>query len=129
MRRNSYFSHILIASLALAMAGCGSSTTNNKPKLTGLKKRALLSNTAAGTVTVMDAQKDVLSSKVMGATSPTKLITAGGTSVAMSSSGSEITIIDNATEAVTFPAPIGDQPFDIAISPDGKNAWAAMRNF
>ena len=129
MRRNSYLSHLLIASLALAVAGCGSSTSNNAPKPTGLKKRVLLSNTAAGTVTVMDAQKDVLSAKVLGATSPTKMLTAGGTTIVMDSSSSLITVIDNATEAVTFPAPIGDQPFDIAISPDGKNAWAAMRNF
>src|SRR5438270_1007899 len=129
MRRNSYLSHLLIASLALAMAGCGSSTSKNAPKPTGLKKRVLLSNTAAGTVTVMDAQKDVLSSKVLGATSPTKMLTSGGTTIVMDSAGSEITVIDNATEAVTFPSPIGDQPFDIAISPDGKNAWAAMRNF
>ncbi len=47
----------------------------------------------------------------------------------MDSAGSVITIIDNATEAVTFAAPIGDLPFDIAISPDGKLAWAAMRDF
>jgi DNA-binding beta-propeller fold protein YncE len=129
MRRNSYLSHVLIASLALAMAGCGSSSSNNTPKPTGLKKRVLLSNTAAGTVTVMDAQKDLLSSKVLGVSSPTKMLTAGGTTIAMDSAGSQITIIDNPTETVTFPAPIGDQPFDIAISPDGKNAWAAMRNF
>jgi DNA-binding beta-propeller fold protein YncE len=130
MRRNSYLSYFLVASLALAMAGCGgSSTSNNAPKPTGLKKRVLLSNTAAGTVTVMDAQKDLLSSKVLGVASPTKMLTAGGTTIAMDSSASQITIIDNATETVTFAAPIGDQPFDIAISPDGKNAWAAMRNF
>ncbi|HET9164832.1 MAG TPA: hypothetical protein VFP11_02465, partial [Candidatus Angelobacter sp.] len=129
MRRNSYLSHFLVASLALAMAGCGSSTSNNKPKLTGLKKRVLLSNTAASTVTVMDAQKDALSAKVMGVTSPTKMLTAGGTTIVMDSPSSEITVIDNATEAVTFPSPIGDQPFDIAISPDGKNAWAPMRTF
>jgi hypothetical protein len=130
MRRNSYLSHFLIASLALAMAGCGSSTSNNnKPKPTGLKKRVLLSNTAAGTVTVMDAQKDVLSTKVLGVASPTKMLTAGGTTIVMDSAGSQITVIDNPTEAVTFAAPIGDRPFDIAISPDGKNAWAAMRNF
>jgi hypothetical protein len=130
MRRNSYLSHLLVASLALAMAGCGSSTnSNNTPKLTGLKKRVLLSNTNAGTVTVMDAQKDVFSTKVLGATSPTKMLTAGGITIAMSSASSLITVIDNPTEAVTFPSPIGDQPFDIAISPDGKIAWAAMRNF
>jgi hypothetical protein len=129
MRRNSYLSHLLVASLALAIAGCGSSTSNNTPKPTGLKKRVLISNTAAGTVTVLDAQRDVSSTKALGVTSPTKMLTAGGTTIAMSSASSLITVIDNPTEAVTFPAPIGDQPFDIAISPDGKNAWAAMRNF
>ncbi|MFL6386705.1 MAG: hypothetical protein ACJ71U_04395 [Terriglobales bacterium] len=130
MRRNSYLSYFLVAIFALAMAGCGgSSTNNNAPKPTGLKKRVLLSNTNAGTVTVVDAQKDLLSTKVLGASSPTKMLTAGGITIAMDSAGSQIAIIDNPTEAVTFKAPIGDQPFDIAISPDGKNAWAAMRNF
>jgi len=129
MRRNSYLSHLLIASLALAIAGCGSSTSSNTPKPTGLKKRVLISNTSAGVVAVLDAQKDVASTKILAVTSPTKLLTAGGTTIAMSNSSSLITVIDNATEAVTFPSPIGDQPFDIAISPDGKNAWAAMRNF
>lgn len=129
MRRNSYLSHFLVASLALAMAGCGSSTSSGKPKPTGLKKRVLLSNTAAGTVTVIDAQKDQVSTKILAANSPTKLLTAAGTTIAMSNAISLITVIDDPTETVTFPSPIGDQPFDIAISPDGKNAWAAMRNF
>jgi DNA-binding beta-propeller fold protein YncE len=129
MRRNSYLSHLLVASLALAMAGCGSSTSSNTPKPTGLKKRVLISNTSAGVVAVLDAQKDVASTKLLGVTSPTKMLTAGGTTIAMSNASSLITVIDNATETVTFPSPIGDQPFDIAISPDGKNAWAAMRNF
>jgi hypothetical protein len=129
MRRNSYLSQFLVASLVLAMAGCGSSSSSNTPQPTGLSKRVLLSNTVGGSVTVMDAQRDVLSAKVLGVTSPTKMLTAGGTTIAIDSSISEITVIDNPTEAVTFPSPIGDVPFDIAISPDGKNAWAAMRNF
>lgn len=129
MRRNSYLSHLLVASLALAIAGCGSGTSSNTPKPTGLKKRVLISNTSAGVVAVLDAQKDVASTKLLAVTSPTKMLTAGGTTIAMSNASSLITVIDNATETVTFPSPIGDQPFDIAISPDGKNAWAAMRNF
>jgi DNA-binding beta-propeller fold protein YncE len=130
MRRNSYLSQFLVASLALAMAGCGgSSSSSNTPKPTGLKKRVLLSNSASSTVNVLDAQKDTFSTKSLGVASPTKMLTAGGTTIVMDSVGSDITIIDNATEAVTFAAPIGDQPFDIAITPDGKNAWAAMRNF
>jgi len=130
MRRNSYLSQIWVLILALAFAGCGSSTSSsNQPKPTGLKKRVLLSNQAAGAVNLLDAEKDRFTTKNLGVTSPTKLVTAGGITAAMDSAGSVITIIDNATEAVTFAAPIGDQPFDIAISPDGKKAWAAMREF
>jgi DNA-binding beta-propeller fold protein YncE len=129
MRRNSYLSQFWVVLLALALAGCGSSTSSNQPKPTGLKKRALLSNQASGTVNLLDAQKDAFTTKNLGVTSPTKLVTAGGITAAMDSAGSVITIIDNATEAVTFAAPIGDLPFDIAIEPNGKKAWAAMRAF
>jgi hypothetical protein len=129
MRRNSYLSQIWVAFLALALAGCGSSTTSNQPKPTGLKKRVLLSNQASSTVNLLDAQKDTFTTKNLGAASPTKMVTAGGTTAVMDSAAAVITIIDNATEAVTFAAPIGDQPFDIAIEPDGKKAWAAMRDF
>jgi hypothetical protein len=115
--------------LALAVAGCGSSSTSNQPKPTGLKKRVLLSNQASSTVNLLDAQKDTFTTKNLGASSPTKLVTAGGITAAMDSAGSVITIIDNTTEAVISSAPIGDQPFDIAIEPDGKKAWAAMRDF
>src|SRR5437763_8456160 len=107
MRRNSYLSQIWVALLALAFAGCGSNTPSNKPKLTGLKKRVLLSNQVAGAVNLLDAQKDTFTTKNLGVTSPTKLVTAGGITAAMDSAGSAITIIDNATEAVTFAAPIG----------------------
>jgi len=129
MRRNSHLSQIWVALLALALAGCGSSTSSNQPKPTGLKKRVLLSNQAASAINLLDAQKDTFTTKNLGASSPTKLVTAGGITAAMDSAGSVITIIDNTKEAVSFAAPIGDQPFDIAISPDGKKAWAAMRDF
>ncbi len=102
---------------------------SNQAPLTGLSKRVLVSNSENGTLSFVDAKKDQLNAKVLSAPSATKMLTAGGTTIAMDSAGSEITIIDNATEAVTFNAAIGDQPFDIAISPDGKTAWAAMRNF
>ena len=129
MRRNSYLSQFWFVLLALALAGCGSSTSSNQPKPTGLKKRVLLSNQASSTINLLDAQRDTFTTKNIGATSPTKLVTAGGITAAMDSAGSVITVIDNTTEAVTFAAPIGDQPFDIAIEPDGKKVWAAMRDF
>ena len=130
MLRNSNLSWFCVAILALAVAGCGSSSSNpNQPKPTGLKKRVLLSNFAASTVNLINAEKDTFTTKNFSVPSAPKMLTAKGTTIAMDGVGSQITIIDDATEAVTFDAAIGDQPFDIAISPDGKNAWAAMRNF
>ncbi|MFI5105281.1 MAG: YncE family protein, partial [Terriglobales bacterium] len=129
MRQNSYLSRFWVAVLALAMAGCGSSTTSTQPKPTGLSKRVLLSNVQSNTVNLLDAQKDAFTTKNLGAASPTKMVVAKGITLVMNSTLSEVTIIDNATEAVTFNAAIGDLPFDIALSPDGKNAWAAQRGF
>jgi hypothetical protein len=113
----------------LAAAGCGSSSNPNQPKPTGLKKRVLVSNVQANAVNLLDAQKDTFTTKNLPVTSAAKMVTAKGTTIVLNSALSEITIIDNATEAVTFGAPIGDVPSDIAITPDGKNAWTAQRNF
>src|ERR1043165_6378235 len=109
MRRNSYLSQFWVMLLALAVAGCGSSSTSNQPKPTGLKKRVLLSNQASSTVNLLDAQKDTFTTKNLGASSPTKLVTAGGITAAMDSAGSGITIIDNTTEAVISSAPPSEE--------------------
>jgi hypothetical protein len=131
MRRNSHLSQLWIVVLALLVAGCGGSSSSSTATvpLTGLKKRVLVSNVLSGTLNFVDAQKDILNSKTLAGTSVTKMITAGGTTIGLDSVNSEIVVIDNPTEAVTFNAAIGDQAFDIAISPDGKTAWAAMPNF
>jgi hypothetical protein len=132
MWRNSYLSRFSVVVLALVVAGCGGSSTPStpsQPKLTGLKKRVLLSNEASNTVNLLDAQKDTVSATSFGVAAGTKLLTAKGTTIALNSLTSDITIIDSATETVTAVARIGDQAFDIALSPDGKNAWAAQRNF
>ncbi|HZU29920.1 MAG TPA: hypothetical protein VFB79_02325 [Candidatus Angelobacter sp.] len=117
--------------LAIAITGCGgssNSTTQTAPP-TGIKKRVLVTNQAASAVDILDGQRDTISTKTLAASGANKIITSGGTTVVMDGVNPNLTIIDNATEAVTFPAPVGDQPFDIAISPDGKTAWAAERNF
>jgi hypothetical protein len=41
----------------------------------------------------------------------------------------DITIIDNTKETVIFQPVLTDQPVDVAISSDGKTAWAAERSF
>src|SRR6266853_1155725 len=128
MRPNSYVSVVWVMVLAVAVTGCGSSTTSNKPKPTGLKKRVLLSNQQSSTVNLLDAQKDTFTTKNLGATAPAKLLTAGGITIVQDFNLNDLTVIDNPTETATFTAILADQAADIAISPDGKTAWVAQRN-
>jgi len=131
MRLNQYVLKIGAAVLAVAIVGCGGSYngTGTQTKTTGLKKRVLLTNVAAGSVTIMDAQKDVFSTAVLGANGATKIVSSGGFTAVLNTVQSSITIIDNATEAATFQPVLTDQPVDVAISTDGKTAWAAERSF
>lgn len=128
--------HVLQASVAvvaLTLAACGynSSSNNNTTKVqtSGIKKRVLISNQQAGSVTIIDAQKDQLSTKAFGVTGASKLVTGSGQTVVMPTGSTNIQVFDNATEQSTVSLTLRDQPFDIAISAtDGKTAYAAMRN-
>ena len=131
MRLNSHLSQVCIALLAILIVGCGgsgSSSASQTVPLSGVSKRALVSNVQAGLINIIDAKNDILNTKTLAGSSVTKLITANGFTIGMDGAGSQVVIIDNSTEVATN-APLGDQPFDIAISPDGTTAWAAERNF
>lgn len=123
---------ILILGLAALLAGCSSSssstTTNNTPPPTGLKKRVLVSNQQAGVVNIVDAQKDVLSTKTIAASAPTKMVTAGGQTAIIDSNTTQVSIFDNTKETTTFAPLVADTPTDVVITPDGKTIWVAERN-
>jgi hypothetical protein len=129
-----YFSGICLVGIAALLAGCGSSSsTSSTPStgpLTNLKKRVLVSviSPTGGNVFIIDGQKDALATKTVAVTQPSKMLTASGTTLILNSTLSNITIFDNATEAVTFNTAMQGQPFDIALSPDGLTAYAAIRN-
>jgi hypothetical protein len=127
MQRKKYVS-IICAGAALLLAGCGSSSTsnNNQNPVTGLKKRALVSNQVAGTVTIMDAQKDTRA-KVLGVPGPSKMVTAGGFTAILPTGANQISFIDNTKEEVLVAGILQGPPVDIAISTDGKIAYAAVR--
>lgn len=129
-QRKSFLFSTGILSLAALLAGCGSSssTPQNQNPPTGIKKRVLLSNQQAGLVNIIDAQKDVLASKTIGASSPTKMVTANGTTAILDSSVPQVSIFDNTKEQVTFAPLVADIPGDIVISSDGKTVWVAERN-
>lgn len=129
MRRKKSVLSILVVGLAVLMAGCGSSPSNpNTPPPTGLKKRVLVSNQQNGVVNIMDAQKDVFSSKTIAASAPTKIVTGGGQTAILDSSVAQVSIFDNTKETVTFAPLVADIPSDIVITQDGKTVWVAERN-
>jgi hypothetical protein len=125
-----YLSGICLLGIVALLAGCGSSSSSTKNNVTGLKKRVLVSNISplGGNVLIVDGQKDALAAKTVGATQPTKMLTASGTTLILNSTLNQITIFDNATELVTFSPQMQGQPFDIALSPDGLTAYAAIKN-
>lgn len=132
MRGKKSVLSILILGLAALLVGCSSSssstTTNNTPPPTGLKKRVLISNQQGGVVNIVDALKDVLSTKTIAASAPAKMVTAGGQTAILDSNVAQVSIFDNTTEATTFAPLVADIPTDIVITPDGKTVWVAERN-
>jgi hypothetical protein len=113
--------------LLLCLTGCGGSAPNPNP-VSGIKKRVLVANQEAGTVLIMDGDQDIVSTHSFAASGAGKMLTAGGVTVVLNTNINRVSIFDNTTEQVTFTAPTSNIPFDIALSPDGKTAWAAVRN-
>jgi hypothetical protein len=129
MRRKKSVLPIWILGLCALLAGCGSSTKQqNQNPPTGLKKRVLVSNQQRGVINIIDAQKDVFAQKTIGASAPTRMVTAGGQTAILDSTVAQVTIFDNTKEAVTFAPLIADIPSDIVITSDGKTVWVAERN-
>ncbi len=127
MRPNGYVSVVWVVALAAAI-GCGSSTpSSNTPPPTGLSKRVLLTNQESSTVNLLDAQKNTLTTKTFAAPGASKIVTASGTTI-VSDGTPSMTVINNATEAVTFTMSLDDLPADVAITKDGTLAFAAERN-
>ena len=132
-RLKTYLWLVGCVALAVLISGCGgsnsTSTSTQTSPLTGLKKRVLLSNQQGGSVTILDAQKDQLSTKSFGITGASKMRTASGKTVVMQQGSTNIEIIDSATETSVVQLQLRDQAFDIAISAtDGKTGYAALRN-
>jgi hypothetical protein len=126
-----YLSGICVVGIVGLLAGCGSSnSTTTKNTVTGIKKRVLVSNITplGGDVLMVDGDRNTFATRTIGVTQPSKMLTAAGTTVFLDSTLSNISIFNNSTEQITFNTQMQAQPFDIALSPDGLTAYAAIKN-
>ena len=129
MRPNNCAGCVAVALLALGFAGCaGLSSFSGQLTAIGLKKRVLLSNQQAGSMVIVDAMNDKFSSRSMTVPGASKMATAGGVSAAIDSTLNEFSIIDDSKEEVTERPQTQDRVVDVAVSSDGKLAYAAVRD-
>src|SRR5262249_22348379 len=129
MRRENYVLIVEVAALCVCLAGCGSSNKTTQNPLSGLKKRVLITNSQNGAVQLLDAQGDKFN-KALGTAAPTRIVTSvsSGITVVLNSTVALISIIDNTKEAVSNVGVLAAPASDVAVSPDGKRAYAAVRS-
>ena len=130
MSRTRYLLTLFTTGLAILLAGCGSngSGSGSTAPLSGLKKRVLISNLETGSLALVDGQKDLVNAKTASVGSPTKMLTASGMTVILDSAVNQISIYTNSMESITAVATLEGVAADIALSPDGLTAYAAVRN-
>lgn len=129
MQCSKYPQFLVLAALAMILAGCGgSSSSSSKTQTSGIKKRVLVSNEQIGNVAIVDAQHDLLSTFTITASGPTKMVTLGGFTAVIDANADLFSIIDNSTEQVAESGVTGDRVTDVAVSKDGKTAYGAVRN-
>ena len=131
MRREKYVLTIWIAALTVWLAGCGSSSSSSSTQATtsGLKKRVLITNSQAGAIQLLDGQKDQFN-RAITSTTPTRIVTSvtAGQTVVLNDGVATIAMVDNTKEAAVASGTLLNPAFDVAITPDGKTAYASVRN-
>src|SRR5215475_13868628 len=104
--------------------------TPSNPNPTKFKKRVLISlnSPTGGDIVIADGSRDVLASQTVGVNSPGKMATASGETAILSTTFSNLTTFNNPGEVVFFNTAMQALPTDVAITSDGKTAFAAIKN-
>jgi hypothetical protein len=111
--------------LAVALFGCGGQKSSPPPPQA--QPKMLVSDNQSGTVTVVDANTDLII-RTINVASPGKMVSAGGTTIIQSTLSNSIAVFDNASLTIRSTVPLPALPVDIGLSPDGKTAWVAESN-
>lgn len=113
--------------LAVALSGCGGQKSVLSPPPPQTQRTLLVSDNQSGTVTVVDANTDLII-RTMNVASPAKIVSAGGTTIIQSTLSNSISVFDNASQTIRSTVPLPALPVDVGLSPDGKTAWVAESN-
>src|SRR3954462_6669807 len=126
---------VLIATAGWVSCGGGGNSSNQGPRLTFLAKRAFITNSSttngAAVVHIIDAVKDVPGNHSMTVAPGTNVIATsipGQVSVVSSKTTAQVAIIDNVLEGVKGTVSLPAETESMAVTPDGKFAFAAVHN-
>jgi len=133
---------VVVLLAGLTFVSCGKSTTPTSGQTSGLKFRALVSQdvtSATGTVAagilIIDASRDLQAARVspggIGSSfQPAMMVESNNrqTTVAVSSDGKSLQVINNSTESVSGTITLPGVTQSVVISVDGSTAYAAVSN-
>jgi hypothetical protein len=138
MRPRLRLTFAAIALLTFLLAGCSGSGTSAP---SGFNHRIFVSNAiGSGGVTpvngvpvppgleIIDADNDVLSPSAISVPGAGKMVSANGITVVIDTNENDVSIVTNSSETVTQTFGTLDRALDLALTPNGGTAFAAVRN-
>lgn len=133
--KSALFLLLLLLAASLTLLSCGSSTSGSSTTTSGLKDRAFFtenvsSSSVSAGVYIVDAQKDVRAAVApigAGNTPGMMVLTPNRTqTLVFSSSGDQLTVINNASESAVGQITLPGFTESIVVSPESSTAYAAV---
>ncbi|MBV8055994.1 MAG: hypothetical protein JO071_12225 [Deltaproteobacteria bacterium] len=76
-------------------------------------------------MSVLNTRTDSVTTTVKVQWSPVEVVIRGSRAYVINSGSNSVSVINTATNAVIATVPVGRNPFDMAITPDGSQAYVA----
>lgn len=138
MNRAATLLVFLLTAGLLVLIACGGGGSS-APGTSRIKKRVFVTNNFSSFIDIVDADRDLQSPFTIPAggsaasnigLNPTFMVLSGDktTTLVFDAGENGVTVVDNAKESETSKLNLSDWTESIALSPDNKTAWAAVRN-
>ncbi len=108
---------------------CGGSGSNTSPTVTsGIKKRALVTNSFTGQMLIVDAERDLTARVITVGGSPGLLVLSPDKKTTLVFASNTVVLFDNTTETLTAAIALPDATESLVVAPGNTTAYAAVRN-